>query len=322
MSMKEPSPLFVLSTGRCGTLSLQKFLNRQAGHEAFHRGRVEGPYRNPVRIIYEQNFAYYHVVRPEQPDPTARSSVIGALRGSRRDLIRQVHEDGKVFAELNHGFSGFGPLLAEAFPDAKFVHLVRRPRDVVTSFLTKFDPPPFSKQGYMGRRHGLRVEWMRRFRRVRQIAGFLSDRILEFVKEREWDPHLRPFERRDGAWTERDWPPFRKACWYWHSVNENIERLRDVAGDERYLRVRAEDLWDSEERGEKQRLLAFVPGPTYPVDDLVEHYAERINPKSERRDFPSPAEWTEEMEAELERTCGPLARSYGYATESSPRTGG
>ncbi|MFQ6096042.1 MAG: hypothetical protein ACE5NN_07850, partial [Candidatus Bathyarchaeia archaeon] len=64
------SPIFVLSTGRCGTLWFQRFLQRSNEIEAFHRYRGrKSKYRNDMSFVLEQNHAYYHVVRNLDPDP-------------------------------------------------------------------------------------------------------------------------------------------------------------------------------------------------------------------------------------------------------------
>ena len=133
---------------------------------------------------------------------------------SRDQLVAQLREtrpaniDGRRYGESANRLSLAVPALAEAFPDAQFIWLLRDGREVVSSVMQRgwFDPERVADTPW--EHHRLR-----------------GDRLGE-ISEEEW-----------AAWS-----PFRRTSWLWRRTNELIgEDLAELEPD-RHITVRLEDL--------------------------------------------------------------------------------
>jgi Sulfotransferase family len=306
------TPVFVLSTGRCGTLSLQRFLKRSSQVEAFHRYRGRrSRYRNDMSFVLEQNLFYYraHLECNER----LHRRIVGHLRRSRRSLINRLAKDGRGFIELNHEFTPYGNALVEAFPEAKFVHLHRNPREVITSFMRKFSPPLMSLPALMGTRHSLLGQYVLRYGYLLSMATWTPASCSRFIEEHRYDTQLHPFEKTDGKWRERnDWSAFEKTCWYWGSVNEIALQLMSRLPRERRLTLDFESLFSTDVASSTKRLLDFAGVTDLDGSEGVAFFHERINAKEVRDSFPSPHQWDRSMLETLERHCGRVMELLGY----------
>lgn len=307
------SPIFVLSTGRCGTLALQRFFNQSEGIEAFHRYRGRrAEYRNDMSILLEQNYAHYRVLSDPSPDSSIRDTVIRRLRKARQPLVERLEAQDKQFLELNHEFSSFGPLLTEAYDSPRFVHLVRDPARVTASFMRKFSPPPMSMPAYFGTRYSLKGQYVLRYGHVQNIARWAPAPLRNWVKNTRYDKHLHPFRRVDGQWKERDdLSSFEKTCWYWNRMNELIQETVSSLPGSHWIRIRSEELFDRNE-STLQNLIQFINPPDLDVNSLRRFLGERYNPKSVKTDFPAPKDWGGQRSRTLEQFCGETAEQLGY----------
>lgn len=113
---QEAKPVFVLSTGRVGT----KLLTQIAGFDK-EIYAVHEPY---PELTYHSVEAY---LKPKDP------LVEQAVDVARYELIRNAFLLSKKYIETNNRITFFAYALAELYPGAKFVHLVRNPIDFVKS---------------------------------------------------------------------------------------------------------------------------------------------------------------------------------------------
>ncbi len=111
-------PGFVLSTGRSGTLFLNRLLLLSPVAAAIHQPRPE--------LIRASRRAYEEIAhRPEIFAETFKSA--------REELVAEAAERGQVFIETNNRITFFAPIIRHIFPRAVFIHLVRHPGDFVRS---------------------------------------------------------------------------------------------------------------------------------------------------------------------------------------------
>lgn len=111
-------PVFVLSTGRCGTALLTSIFNRVPSVLCEHSP-------SPELVAIERD-AHRHGLDQFDAYRTAISA-------ARFDLISESHLRGRRYIETNCRITFFAPHLADLFPRARFIHLVRHPGDFVRS---------------------------------------------------------------------------------------------------------------------------------------------------------------------------------------------
>ncbi len=126
-SGKKP-PVWVFSTGRCGTFALHSFMQKSDSIAPYHRrGR---PLFNRNEVFY--GFAF-GLCNPQWVEEACfdylTDQTIGELISS------QLCE--RQFVSLDNHQTAWIPIILKAFPDAEFVHLIREPRDEISSWAKK-----------------------------------------------------------------------------------------------------------------------------------------------------------------------------------------
>lgn len=177
--------LFIVSTGRSGSVTLARVLNQFPGVEAFHE--------NPPELVAE--------ARAYLKGDLAREQLIALLQDTRRPSSEQLD-----YVESNQKLSFMVGALREAFPQARYVWLIRNGLDVVSSWAHRKNYWPHENKGL-------------------------------------WSTHrIRGDEV--GVMTTAQWQslsPFAKCCWYWAWTNRKIEADLN-ATDAEWMLLRLEDL--------------------------------------------------------------------------------
>lgn len=114
----EYQPLFVLSTGRCGTLFLTKLLENIKELDVLHTPKPE--------FFYYSRMAYQKYL--EQPDVVKQ-----VFLASRMELVIDSYRRNRIYVETNNRITFFAYAINEVFPKARFIHLIRHPADFVRS---------------------------------------------------------------------------------------------------------------------------------------------------------------------------------------------
>jgi hypothetical protein len=120
----------IVSTGRTGTLSLQKFLQEDPSYEPFHyfKMNVDTPDRNA--LLYADTL-----------DDAAHKELVCKI--TRRVLTDRSMEIGYAFGIgrapviVSHLDTILAPILLALFPDTRFVRLFREPEKTLTSLVAK-----------------------------------------------------------------------------------------------------------------------------------------------------------------------------------------
>ena len=175
---------FVMSTGRSGTQTLAHLLRMATGAKVWHHPQ---PY-----MIMETQKAYWGAID--------QAPVFWSGRGQ---IIREAWDDGLVHGETDHNMTPFCAEIAAAVPGAKFLILVRDPREFVRS--------------------GMRRNYFR------GSGAWEQGRL----RPQEDDP-------RREAWEKM--PQFDQVAWLWAETYREIERQRAEIGEDRVTVLRFEDL--------------------------------------------------------------------------------
>lgn len=111
------APVFVLSTGRVGTMLLTRLFELERGLHIEHEALPE--------MLYTGKLAY--------ADPSNIEFTKGAFMAGRYEAIRDCQLQNLRYVETNNRLTFFAPAMAALFPNAKFIHLLRHPDSFVSS---------------------------------------------------------------------------------------------------------------------------------------------------------------------------------------------
>lgn len=183
---------FVVSTGRCGSKSIANLLNQSSECVCVHEAKP--------RLIAEATRYLYGELSHEE--------AVALLHETRAPV-----RDGKVYGESNHKLSLLIPAIRDAFPEAKFVWLIRDARDTVASM--------YARRWYHG-------------------EDFRDNAAEDIMEWERW----RINAYRLGAMSRPEWcalDSFARCCWHWGYKNRLIARtLQEHKCD--WMLIRLEEL--------------------------------------------------------------------------------
>jgi len=116
---KDADLIFVLGTGKCGTVTLSHILNCVPNVFAYHE--------LAPRLWHLNNEAYKNDCESRVWDEI--------YWATRRDVCSVIHDNGLIFGEVNHRSTLFLPAIKRLFPKAKFIVLWRDFDDCVVSMV-------------------------------------------------------------------------------------------------------------------------------------------------------------------------------------------
>lgn len=218
----ETVPVFIVSSGRSGTAMLHKALSAAEGVEMHHEYMV-------------------HIVQP-----LAVKRYLGWISSAEAlSVLRDVHGAAvhyskcRIWGDSSNKLSWLIGELAQAMPDAKFVHLVRDGRKVASSYFHKLADECY------------------------------DDRSTDMLAAHARDPHHNPapppekkywwpLPRPGDPWAEAfaSFNQFERICWHWAEINRVIlASLADIAPGQKHF-VRLESL--EADASEVAALLGFL----------------------------------------------------------------
>ena len=115
--LAQAAPVFVLSTGRVGTMLLTRLFELEKGLHIEHEALPE--------MLYTGKLAY--------ADPSNIEFTKGAFMAGRYEAIRDCQLQNLRYVETNNRLTFFAPAMAALFPNAKFIHLLRHPDSFISS---------------------------------------------------------------------------------------------------------------------------------------------------------------------------------------------
>ncbi|NVK26717.1 MAG: sulfotransferase [Flavobacteriia bacterium] len=119
--VREESPIFVLSTGRAGTMLLTRVFELVQGVEVYHEPYPDLLYPGKMAFENQQNVEFAK----------------GAFLAGRYELIRDAYIRSSRYIETNNRVTFFAEAIAQLFPNAKFIHLIRKPESFIASGLER-----------------------------------------------------------------------------------------------------------------------------------------------------------------------------------------
>ena len=178
---------FILTTGRSGSKSIAEYLSSSPELICLHE---------PEPVLIEEATQYIY-------GNYSHDQMVELLRST-----RPLRIDGREYGESNQKLSFVIPAILEAFPDSKFIWLVRDGRDVVNS--------TFSFGWY----------------------------DLSIMPDSHWQSHLiqgpKVGDIDEYQWDKMD--TFGKCCWYWSFTNKCIKKELSLIDQSRWKLIKLEDI--------------------------------------------------------------------------------
>lgn len=185
------SCFFILSTGRTGTKTVAELLDAASEATVHHEPH---PYLSALsKLAYDTEY-------------NQMGNLIETFMASREVLLRNAAASSLVYGETGPYVTFLAPVIAQALPNAKFIHLVRDPISVVRSGL--------NRNWYQGSRYDAR-------------------RIVP----RQGDPAAR-------LWKE--WSPLEKVVWLWAETNTFVRDFFESLDASRRMCLKAEHIFSRE----------------------------------------------------------------------------
>jgi Sulfotransferase family len=264
------APFFIVSSGRSGTAMLAKALAAEKSVTIEHEYMVH--LVQPLAVRRYGGLA----------DSGEARAILSACHGA---AVRYAATP--IWGDSSNKLSWLIPDLAALFPDARFIHLVRDGRKVVSSYFHKLAAECYDD------------------RSTRVLTAHLA--APETVpapppEKKYWWPRPLP----DNPWANEfpHFNQFQRISWHWSEVNRMI--LGDIEGvpEDRRLFVRLEDL-----RAQPSSVAALFRFLGLSYRD--EHFATFARPHNVNR--PVDKMLSPEQLADFTRIAAPMMEQLGYS---------
>ena len=205
--MKNTVPVFILGSGRSGTFQMVKMMEAVNNVEAHHE------------------YLFENVLKPSV---LHRMGVLGV--DEIKSVLKQTHVPAVHYSKAGIWLDSSNALpwivrpLYELFPHARFIHLLRDGRKVVSSFYHKF------------------TEVMYDDRCVNIVNDWLAnpEEVLAPSPEKKY---WRPFPMRGEKYFQEftQYNRFQRLCYYWQDCNMRIHDSLTVVPESQRLSIHLED---------------------------------------------------------------------------------
>ena len=183
------SPVFFVSTGRAGSELLVKLMNKSKIGNIYHEPRPRMFYSS--KLVFEKNVEVQ----------TQKISYLSA----RYDLLKKSYLEEKRFVETNNRNTFFMGALAELFPKAKFIQIVRHPGDFVRSGIRR--------KYYSGNEND-----------DSRITPLINDKYYK-----DWN----------------SFSDIEKIGWLWNATYDYIEKEKSLINAENVIMIKSENLFSN-----------------------------------------------------------------------------
>jgi len=236
---KELAHLMVMGTGRCGTISLARLLNK-AQYLTYHSCLINIPPSIRLQMMAQMVSGNHDSIEPEGFWVATRSA----------EWIGAINED-RPLAFVGHQDTIFAPAFAKIHPLSKFIYLHRDPVKIFESFYTKNQWNPHQLQPIY---YKFPFEWHRDQRDIpatlawyikfhenycRSFGETMGDRFVEISADRLFEQDAIEIELL-RTFTDLDLPPEQTIDHFRHPHNQKIHKRDDTnleAGREAFLKA-------------------------------------------------------------------------------------
>jgi hypothetical protein len=206
--MNDTTPVFILGSGRSGTLQMVKILEEIEGIQAHHEYLFENILKTAV--LFRMG-----VVSNDEIKELLMKTHVSAVH----------YSNTPIWVDSSNSLPWIVKPLYELFPNARFIHLLRDGRKVVSSFYHKF------------------TEVMYDDRCVEIVNAWLShrDEMLEPPPEKKyWRPFPMPGEKYFEEFSH--YSRFQRLCYYWQDCNMRIRDSLTVIPESQKMTLHLEDV--------------------------------------------------------------------------------
>jgi hypothetical protein len=275
--MKNTIPVFILGTGRSGSLQMAKMLERIHGIQSHHEYLFENILKTAVLFR------------------------MGIIEGDEvKDLLKKTHlpainySTEPIWVDSSNALPWIIGPLYEIFPNARFIHLVRDGRKVVSSFYHKFTDVMYHNQS------------------VKILREWLANRdvLMEPPPEKKyWRPLPSLGEKYFKEFN--DFSQFQRLCYYWQDCNISIHNSLKTIPEGQKFTFKLEDV--VHDATVLENFLAIFGL------DYEEKYLDVLK-KPVNVSIPQNYMLTEQERAEFNEIAGDAMRLFGYGDSQKEYT--
>ena len=261
------TPIFILGSGRSGTFSLVQCLKKYNEIEVHHEYLFENILRDAV---------LYYMKRISEDQMLERLTETHASA---------VHYSNKyIWIDCSNALPWIVTPLYTLFPEAKFIHITRNGRRVVSSFYHKFEKIMYHDNDVLVIR-----EWLED-----------SSKVMPPPEKKYWRPIPQKEDRYFKEFPGMD--RFERLCYYWTTINLNIEDCLKQIPESHKSYFKFEDLLDADYF---TRFLDIIG-----LEFNDEAYSVLNRPQNVH--VPKSYPLTPEQDEQFESICGEIMKKYGY----------
>jgi hypothetical protein len=270
--MKDTKPFFIISSGRSGTQMMTKIFNE------FHN--VEMNHEYMVNIIQPIASQYYMGM-------VTKELVCKKLRETYQKSI--FYSEKEIWGDSSNKLSWIIDCLNDVFPDAKFIHLVRDGRKVVSSFYHKLGNECYDDKS------------------VKILKNWINEpeKFPKPPPEKKYWWNI-PVNNEKEKLNFEGYDQFERICFHWKDVNENIMRNLANIPNERKRFYRLEDLVS-----DSKNLKDFLKFLGLEFNESIFQLLKKPHNVNIAKDFPL----TDDQKNEFVTIAGSMMKKLGYNTE-------
>ena len=268
--MSEKKVIFILGSGRCGTHSFFKALNNFKQIESHH----EFFFEPTLRIATS-----YHMNKISKTN--VKKFII------ENHLFSVNNSEKKIWVNSCNALPWLTKVLIEIFPQAKFLHLVRNGKKVVSSFYNKFNDEMYKHINIL--------------KLINFLEGNKSAKISS--EKKYWRPI--PFDDKEELNKFIKLGQFYRICKYWSDINFKIEENLKLT-DKKYF-FKFEDI---SSRKKSLELTNFLEIRKKDINQFYDSFKKPMNVR-----IPKNFMMNNSQKKIFNKICGDQMLKYNYGEE-------